>query len=143
MTWLGSASQPLPLRLTAAPGPELEWRLVQVSGRFEAVHRLGVRWRADLIIGSTPIPVVGLAGSRIAVGRVHEGRRVTIVGIVRRAYPSAIDQRFAIDPRSLSDRSFEWPTGSSRADRPFGGPRSRLRNRNGVWSGRRSRRRLR
>ena len=107
MTWLGAASQPLPLRLTAAPGPELEWRLVQVSGRFEAVHRLGVRWRADLIIGSTPIPVVGLAGSRIAVGRVHEGRRVTIVGIVRRAYPSAIDQRFAIDPRSVSDLSFE------------------------------------
>ncbi len=121
--WLGSASQPLPLRLTAAPGPELEWRLVQVSGRFEAVHRLGVRWRADLIIGSTPIPVVGLAGSRIAVGRVHEDRRVTIVGIVRPAYPSAIDQRFAIDPRSVSDLSFEWPTGSSRADRPFGGPR--------------------
>jgi hypothetical protein len=105
-TWLGSASQPLPLPVTAAPGPALEWRLVRATGRFDAVHRLGVRWRAELIIGSARIPVVGLTGSQIAVGRLHEGRRATIVGIVRRAYPSASDQRFAIDPRSVSDLSF-------------------------------------
>jgi hypothetical protein len=127
--WLGSATQPQPLRITAAPGSQFEWRLVQASGRFDAIHRLGVRWRADLIIGSTRIPVVGLTGSRIAVGRLLVGRRVTIVGIVRRAYPSAIDQRFVIDPRSMSDMSFEpadpirpTPTDRSTGARTAPGP---------------------
>lgn len=113
VVWLDSASQPLPLRITAAPGPALEWRLVQAGGRLAAIHRLGQRWRADLIIGATRIPVVGLTGSQIAVGRLLAGRLVTVVGIVRRAYPSAIDQRFAIDPRSVADLSFK-PSGPSR-----------------------------
>ena len=111
--WLGWAPQPLPLRISAAPGPAIEWRLVVVSGRLDAVHRLGDRWRADLIAGSTRIPVAGLTGAQIAVGRVLAGRRATIVGIVRRAYPSATDQRFAIDPRSVSDMVFE-AAGSTR-----------------------------
>lgn len=120
--WLGSATQPLPLRITAAPGSQLEWRLVQASGRLDAIHRLGLRWRADLIVGSSRIPVVGLTGSQIPVGRLLAGRRVTIVGIVRRAYPSAIDQRFAIDPRSVSDMSFEPadPIRPTSTDRPTG-----------------------
>jgi hypothetical protein len=109
LIWLGSAAQPLPLRIIGAPGPALEWRLVQASGRLDAIHRFGLRWRADLIVGSTRIPVVGLTGSQIAVGRLFEGRRVTLIGIVRRAYPSAIDRRFAIDPRSVSDLAFDRP----------------------------------
>lgn len=106
-TWLGWASQPLPLRITAAPGAGLEWRLVRVTGRLDTIHRLGLRWRAELIVGSNRIPIVGLTGSQIPVGRLFAGRRVTIVGIVRRAYPSAIDRRFAIEPRGVSDIAFE------------------------------------
>lgn len=107
VAWLGSVAQPRPLRITGAPGPGLEWRLVLVTGRLDAVHRLGQRWRADLIVGAVRIPVMGLTGAHLAVGRLLPGRRVTIIGIVRRAYPSAIDQRFAIDPRFVSDMHFE------------------------------------
>ncbi len=106
VTWLGSDVEPRPLRIMASPGPALEWRLVQVTGRLEVVHKLGPRWHAELIVGSIRIPVIGLTGARIAIGRLIIGRRVTIVGIVRRPYPSAIDQRFAIDVRSLADLTF-------------------------------------
>ncbi len=109
VTWLGLASQPVPVRLTAAPGPELEWRLVQVSGRLEVLHRFGQRWRAELVLGSARIPIVGLAGSQTSVGRLFVGRSATIIGIVRRAYPSATDQRFAIEPRSMQDLLFGPP----------------------------------
>jgi hypothetical protein len=107
VTWLGVASPPLPLRLSVAPTAALEWRLVQVNGRLVTIHKLGDRWRAEIIVGKVRIPVAGLAGSRISVGRLLAGRLVTIIGIVRRAYPSAIDQRFAIEPRSISDVAFE------------------------------------
>jgi hypothetical protein len=107
VTWLGAVSPVLPLRLSAAPTAGLEWRLVQVNGRLVTIHKLGDRWRAEIIVGTARIPVAGLAGSRISVGRLLAGRLVTIIGIVRRAYPSAIDQRFAIEPRSISDVAFE------------------------------------
>ena len=106
VTWLGSDVEPRPLRIMAAPGPALEWRLVAVTGRLDVIHKLGLRWHAELIVGSIRIPVIGLTGARIAIGRLIIGRRVTIVGIVRRPYPSAIDQRFAIDVRSLADLAF-------------------------------------
>ncbi len=112
VTWLGAASSPLPVRLSVAATAALEWRLVQVNGRLVTVHKLGDRWRAEIIVGKVRIPVAGLAGSRISVGRLLAGRLVTIIGIVRRAYPSAIDQRFAIEPRSISDVAFE-PAGPS------------------------------
>jgi hypothetical protein len=124
VAWLGQAAQPGPLRITAAPGAGLEWRLVVVSGRLDTIHRLGLRWRADLVVGSSRIPIVGLTGSRIAVGRLIPGRRATIVGIVRRAYPSALDQRFAIEPRSLADLAFDrapTPTPPARGGGPSNG----------------------
>lgn len=124
VAWLGQAAQPGPLRITTAPGTGLEWRLVVVSGRLDTIHRLGLRWRADLVVGSSRIPIVGLTGSRIAVGRLIPGRRATIVGIVRRAYPSALDQRFAIEPRSLADLAFApapAPTPPGRGGGPSNG----------------------
>ena len=45
----------------------------------------------------------GLDGSGIDASRIVEGRLATIVGIVRRPYPTATDQRFAIVPRSIAD----------------------------------------
>jgi hypothetical protein len=106
VTWLGQAVQPAPVRITAAPGANLEWRLVVVSGRLDSIHRLGLRWRAELIVGGSRIPIVGLTGAGIGVARLFPSRRVTIVGIVRRAYPTAIDQRYAIEPRSFADVTF-------------------------------------
>ena len=106
VTWLGQVAQPVPLRITAAPGAGLEWRLVIASGRLDSIHRLGLRWRAELIIGGTRIPIVGLTGAGIGVGRLIPDRRVTIVGIVRRAYPTAIDRRYALEPRSFGDVTF-------------------------------------
>ena len=109
VTWLGSVAQPAPLRITTVPDAGLEWRLVVATGRLDSVHRLGLRWRAELIVGTVRIPIVGLTGAQILVGRLFTDRRVTIVGIVRRAYPTAIDQRFAIEPRSFGDLSFGQP----------------------------------
>jgi hypothetical protein len=105
-TWLGSVTPIAPLQISSAPGPGLEWRLVQVTGRLDTVRKLGDRWRAEIVVGSVRIPIGGLSGAAIAVGRLFTGRRVTIVGIVHRAYPSAVDQRFAIDPRSITDLAF-------------------------------------
>ncbi len=106
VTWLGTTIPPSPQPIRTAPGASLEWRLVQVTGRLDTVHKLGDRWRTEIIVGSIRIPIAGLAGSRIAVGRIFAGRQATIVGIVRRAFPTAIDQRFAIEPRSVSDVAF-------------------------------------
>ena len=106
VTWLSQVAQPVPLRITAVPGAGLEWRLVIASGRLDSIHRLGLRWRAELIVGGTRIPIVGLTGAGIGVGRLFPDRRVTIVGIVRRAYPTAIDRRYAIEPRSFGDVTF-------------------------------------
>ena len=106
LTFLGTAAQPAPLRISTAPGAALEWRLVVANGRLDSVHRLGLRWRADLIVGTVADPVVGLTGAQILVGRLFPGRMVQVTGIVRRAYPTAIDQRFAIEPRSIADLAF-------------------------------------
>ncbi len=107
VAWLGLAVPPAPLRIAAAPGAGLEWRLVEATGRFDSIHRLGQRWRAELVVGSARIPVAGLTGAQIAVGRLLAGRRVTVVGIARRAYPTAVDQRFVIEPRSVTDLAFD------------------------------------
>jgi hypothetical protein len=102
---LGPALPRPPLQLGAAPGPAHEWRLVRLSGTIVEVHRLGSRWRLELRVGSARIPVSGLSGSHIPVTLFAEGRRATVVGIVRRPHPSATDRRFALVPRSPADIS--------------------------------------
>jgi hypothetical protein len=93
----------MPLELRVAPGTAHEWRLVRVRGDVVDVHKLGERWNAELLVGGQRIPISGLAGARIPATILVEGRTATIVGIVRRAYPSATDRRFAILPRGPAD----------------------------------------
>ena len=92
-----------PLELRVAPVAAHEWRLVRVRGDLVEVHRSGDRWTAELLVGGTRIPIVGLAGAGIPVAALATGRTASVVGIVRRPYPSASDRRFAIVPRSPRD----------------------------------------
>lgn len=96
-----------PTVLHAQPDVALEWRLVALTGRVEQVTKLGDRWRAELAIGTRRVPIVGQPGSGIASGTLIEGRVATVVGIVRRPYPTATDPRFAILPRSAADLRLE------------------------------------
>ena len=102
---LGAAALPGSLVLTRAPGAVVEWRLVRIAGVVVDVHRLGERWRAELRTGDSRVVIVGLPGAQIPADALVEGRRATIVGIVRRPYPGAADRRFAILPRSVADVS--------------------------------------
>jgi hypothetical protein len=74
-----------------------------VSGTVVEVHKLGDRWRAEISAGEERIVVTGLAGARIPANAMAEGRRATVVGIVRRPYPGASDRRWSIVPRSPAD----------------------------------------
>jgi hypothetical protein len=94
-----------PIELGVPPGTAHEWRLVRVRGSVVDVRKLGDRWRAELLVGGQRIPISGLAGARIPSTSLVEGRSATIVGIVRRPYPSATDRRFAIVPRGRTDIS--------------------------------------
>jgi hypothetical protein len=76
---------------------------VRATGVVSDVHKLGDRWRAELTVGGTKIPVAGLSGSGIESAALIDGRTTTIIGIARRPYPTASDRRFAIAPRSRSD----------------------------------------
>jgi DNA/RNA endonuclease YhcR with UshA esterase domain len=81
-----------------------EWRLVKVDVRILDLHRDGDVWRAEASLASGgQLPIVGVAGAAIDVDRLEEGRAARITGIVRRAHPSASDQRFAVVPRSARD----------------------------------------
>jgi hypothetical protein len=99
----GSGSVPAPLVVRGALTAAHAWRLVSIEGRIDDVRKLGDRWRAEVIVGSQRIAVVGQPGARIPVATMVEGRTATIVGIVRRAYPSASDHRPSLLPRSASD----------------------------------------
>ena len=100
---LGSGSMPSPAALSTAPGAADEWRLVRVVGIVASVRHLGDRWRADLLVGRTRLAILGLPGAGLSASTFIEGRRATIVGLVRRPYPGAADRRFAIVPRSRAD----------------------------------------
>ena len=120
---LGGGSPRSPLELRGAPGPGHEWRLVRATGTVADVHRLGDRWRAELVVGSDRIPVSGLTGAHIPVDSLVEGRRATVTGIVRRPYPNAADRRFAIVPRGSFDIALGGPvTAASTAGSGGGGP---------------------
>ena len=99
-----STSALSPLAVRSAPISEaLEWRLVTVSGEITALSRDGDSWRAELSLDGGSLPVSGLARSGIPATALEEGRTATITGIVKRAYPTASDQRFSVVPRSPND----------------------------------------
>ncbi len=117
----GTAAMPRATRLTGTPGTSLEWRLVEVAGVVADVKRLGDRWRAELQVGAVRIAVLGSAGSRIPSTSLVEGRRATVVGIVRRPYPGASDRRFAVQPRSTADIATASPSVAGGASDGVGG----------------------
>jgi hypothetical protein len=93
-----------PVVLRRAPGEQDEWRLVRVRVRIEDVSRDGDTWRAEASLGAAgSLPLVGIARSGIPSDVLVEGRSATITGIVKRAHPSASDQRFGIVPRDRHD----------------------------------------
>jgi hypothetical protein len=94
----------LPVVLRRAPGEVDEWRLVRVTVRIVDLSRSGESWRAEASLGAGgSLPVAGLADSGIAADVLEEGRNATITGIVKRAYPTASDQRYAVVPRFGAD----------------------------------------
>ncbi len=98
----GGAAAPTVLR--RAPDASDEWRLVRVTVRIENVSKSGDTWRAEASLGAGgSLPIAGLAASGIPSTALVEGRSATVTGIVKRAYPTASDQRFAIAPRSAAD----------------------------------------
>ena len=71
--------------------------------RITRVERDGDAWRAEASLGAAgTLPIVGLARSGIPADALEEGRNATITGIVKRAHPSATDQRFGIAPREAT-----------------------------------------
>jgi len=93
-----------PTVLRRPPTEAQEWRLVKVAVRITDIERSGDTWRAEAMLGSgEELPIVGLAGAGIEPELLEPGRAARITGIVRRAHPSASDQRFAVAPRSRRD----------------------------------------
>jgi hypothetical protein len=108
-----------PATLGRAPAERDEWQLVRISGTVQKVERLGDRWRADVTLADgTKTAVHGQAGAGIPSTAILTGRRITVVGIVKRPYPTASDRRFAILPRSGSDVAIA-PAGDNGAAQPL------------------------
>ena len=101
-----------PVILSAAPGEAEEWQLVRIAGSVTKVTRLGDRWRADVRVGTADVLVTGLSGSGIPSTLLVEGRAATIVGIVRRPYPTATDRRWSVTPRGTFDIALGPASGS-------------------------------
>jgi hypothetical protein len=122
---LGAGGLPTPREYRGAGAAQLEWRLVRVTGEIADLTKLGSRWRAEIALGNTHVVVNGLAGAEIPATALVEGRRATIVGILRRAYPTATDQRYSVNPRGRIDIRLAKgpPVGSpSPASSPSGSP---------------------
>jgi hypothetical protein len=91
------------LRATTLGEPD-EWRLVRLSGTIVSVQRIGDRWRAEIRLpNGDRLPILGQAGAAIPSTSIIEGRPVTVVGIVKRPYPTATDKRYGLLPRTRSD----------------------------------------
>ena len=103
-----------PIVLHRAPVASDEWRLVRVTVRVTNVSRSGDTWRAEASMGAGgSLPISGLAASRIPSTALVEGRGATITGIVKRAYPTASDQRFSVVPRGPADIQLAAEPGAS------------------------------
>lgn len=100
---IAATSTPEPAPLTGQPGTALEWRLARTAGIVASVSRLGSRWRAELSVGGQRVLVDGLPGAGIPSTALVAGRQATVIGIVRRPYPGASDQRFGLVPRGPKD----------------------------------------
>ena len=121
---LGSGD-PVVRPLGGVPGAGVEWRLVRVAGTITDVKRNGDRWTAELATaGGVRLPVAGLAGSGISSAPLAEGRSASITGIVKRPYPSATDQRFALVPRRTSDLALGPAAGGPASSAPSTGASS-------------------
>jgi hypothetical protein len=93
-----------PILLRRAPDASLEWRLVRVVVRITDVSRDGDAWKVEASLGAAgSLPIAGLASAAISSEDLDEGRMATITGIVRRAWPTASDQRWSVVPRSADD----------------------------------------
>jgi hypothetical protein len=111
----GASAVPAPVRIQGPLSHAHTWRLVSVTGRVDDIKKLGERWRAELVVGSSKLVVVGQPGARIAKTALTEGRIAEIVGIVRPAYPSASDTRPSILPRTAADVRQTGPAGAAAA----------------------------
>ena len=112
-----------PLAVRTAPlAAGLEWRLVTVAGRVESVHRDGDAWRAELSVSGGSVPISGLARSGIPSTALVAGRMATVTGLVKRAYPTATDQRLAIVPRSGGDIALGAAVGAGSSPPAAGRP---------------------
>jgi hypothetical protein len=78
-----------------------EWQLVQASGRIDRVTRVGVRWRADLLVAGRSVAVLGEPAAGIPAASVLPGRMAVVVGIVRRS--TSDSGEFELLPRSSID----------------------------------------
>lgn len=109
--------------LRRPPNAGDEWLLASVMVRITDIERSGDTWRAEATLGAGgSLPIVGLKGSRIPSDIFVEGQTARVTGIVRRAYPTASDQRFAIAPRSRKDiRVGPRPKGDQAAGDGTGG----------------------
>ncbi len=100
---LAHPGAPAPTEVSGAPDGSLEWALVRIRGRITDVKRTGGTWRAEVESGGQSVPISGLAGAGIPSTRMVEGATTTVVGIVRRPYPTANDRRFSVVPRGPGD----------------------------------------
>jgi uncharacterized protein YdeI (BOF family) len=119
---LGQATATVTNVSSAPIGPALEWRLVSVSGTVEDVQRDGESWRAELRLSAGTIPIVGIDRGGIPSVALVEGRSATVVGVVKRAYPTSTDQRLAVVPRSKADITLGG-AGSNGSPQPSGSSR--------------------
>jgi hypothetical protein len=94
--------QATPLRqIGGALTAQLEWQLVQASGRIDRITRVGVRWRADLLVAGRSVAVLGEPAAGIAASAVLPGHMAVVVGIVRRSTSNSGE--FELLPRSSLD----------------------------------------
>jgi hypothetical protein len=113
----------VPTILRRPPDESDEWQLVAVLVRLSDLERSGDSWRAEGTMGAGgSLPIAGLTGSGISSDGFVDGQTARVVGIVRRAYPTATDQRFAVAPRTRKDiRLGPVPTEDETGDAGAGG----------------------
>jgi hypothetical protein len=90
-----------PHQVVGALTARQEWQLVQASGRIDRLIRVGVRWRADLLVAGRSVAILGEPAAGIAASNVLQGHMAVIVGIVRRSTSNSGE--FELLPRSPLD----------------------------------------